>query len=47
MILGKRGVEYRLKSGDTLKASIVGNVITVYVNETGAQRRRMHTMSPE
>ena len=29
----KRGVEYGLKDGDTLKASVVGNVITVYVND--------------
>jgi len=28
----KRGADYGLKNGDTLKASIVGNVITVYVN---------------
>lgn len=30
----KRGPDYGLKHGDTLKASIVGNVITVYVNGT-------------
>jgi acetyl esterase/lipase len=28
----KRGPNYGLKNGDTLKASIVGNVITVYIN---------------
>jgi hypothetical protein len=28
----KKGPEYALKHGDTLKASVVGNVITVYVN---------------
>ena len=28
----KRGADYGLKNGDILKASIVGNVITVYVN---------------
>jgi len=28
----KSGPDYGLKSGDTLKASIVGNVITVYIN---------------
>jgi hypothetical protein len=28
----KRGRDYALKHGDTLKASVVGNVITVYVN---------------
>jgi acetyl esterase/lipase len=28
----KRGPDYGLKNGDTLKASIVGNVITVYIN---------------
>ncbi len=28
----KRGVNYGLKDGDILKASIVGNVITVFVN---------------
>jgi hypothetical protein len=27
-----RGADYALKDGDTLKASVVGNVITVYVN---------------
>jgi hypothetical protein len=35
----KRGVEYGLKSGDTLKASIVGNVITVHVN--GVEKARV------
>lgn len=28
----KRGANYGLKNGDTLKASIIGNVITVYIN---------------
>jgi hypothetical protein len=28
----KRGRDYALKHGDTVKASVVGNVITVYVN---------------
>jgi hypothetical protein len=28
----KRGPDYGIKDGDTLKASIVGNVITVYIN---------------
>jgi hypothetical protein len=28
----KRGPDYALKHGDTLKASVVGNVITVYIN---------------
>ncbi len=28
----KRGPDYALKNGDTLKASIIGNLITVYVN---------------
>lgn len=28
----KRGVNYGLKEGDILKASIVGNVITVFIN---------------
>ena len=35
----KRGAEYGLKDGDTLKASIVGNVITVYVN--GVEKARV------
>ncbi|HYK87268.1 MAG TPA: hypothetical protein VE398_00760 [Acidobacteriota bacterium] len=29
----KRGIDYGLKNGDTLKASVVGNLITVYVND--------------
>ncbi len=36
----KRGIEYGLKSGDTLKASIVGNMITVYVN--GVEKARIN-----
>lgn len=28
----KRGADYGLKDGDTLKASIIGNVITVSIN---------------
>jgi hypothetical protein len=35
----KRGAEYGLKDGDTLKASVVGNVITVYVN--GVEKARV------
>ena len=34
----KRGAEFGLKDGDVLKASIVGNVITVYVN--GVEKAR-------
>jgi len=34
----KRGVEFGLKNGDILKASVVGNVITVYVN--GVEKAR-------
>jgi len=34
----KRGPDYGLKNGDTLKASIVGNVITVYIN--GVEKAR-------
>lgn len=35
----KRGKDFALKDGDTLKASIVGNVITVYVN--GVEKARV------
>lgn len=35
----KRGKAYALRNGDTLKASIVGNVITVYVN--GVEKARV------
>ena len=28
----KRGADYGLKNGDTLKASVIGNTITVYIN---------------
>jgi hypothetical protein len=35
----KHGAEYGLKSGDILKASIVGNVITVYIN--GVEKARV------
>jgi hypothetical protein len=35
----KRGAEYGLKDGDTLKASIVGNLITVYIN--GVEKARV------
>jgi hypothetical protein len=35
----KRGVNYGLKNGDTLKASIVGNVITVSIN--GVEKARV------
>lgn len=34
----KRGTNYGLKNGDILKASVVGNVITVYVN--GVEKAR-------
>ena len=34
----KRGMEYGLKNGDILKASVVGNLITVYVN--GVEKAR-------
>ncbi len=34
-----RGANYGLKNGDTLKASIVGNVITVYIN--GVEKARV------
>jgi hypothetical protein len=35
----KRGADYGLKDGDTLKASIIGNVITVYIN--GVEKARV------
>ncbi|HZR17446.1 MAG TPA: DUF6298 domain-containing protein [Verrucomicrobiae bacterium] len=35
----KRGTNYGLKNGDTLKASVVGNVITVYIN--GIEKARV------
>jgi hypothetical protein len=35
----KKGEEYGLKDGDTLKATVVGNVITVYVN--GVQKAQV------
>ena len=35
----KRGADYGLKNGDILKASIVGNVITVYIN--GVEKARV------
>jgi len=35
----KRGTNYGLKNGDILKASIVGNVITVYIN--GVEKARV------
>jgi hypothetical protein len=35
----KRGTNYGLKNGDILKASVVGNVITVYVN--GVEKARV------
>ncbi len=38
-LANKGGVEYGLKSGDILKASIVGNLITVYIN--GVEKARV------
>jgi hypothetical protein len=35
----KRGTNYGLNNGDILKASIIGNVITVYVN--GVEKARV------
>jgi hypothetical protein len=35
----KRGADYRLKDGDILKASVVGNVITVFIN--GVEKARV------
>ena len=38
-LANKEGANYGLKDGDTLKASIVGNVITVYIN--GVEKARV------
>ncbi len=38
-LVDKQGADYGLKDGDTLKASIVGNLITVYVN--GVQKAQV------
>jgi hypothetical protein len=39
----KRGAAYGLRDGDTLKASIVGDVITVYIN--GVEKARVRDRS--
>ena len=38
-LVQKRGAEYGLKNGDILKASVIGNVITLYVN--GVEKARV------